>query len=113
MRVQKRARDYLGLMNDPAICFSVLGPSGSQDLGPGMVNWTEGSSKMVSHVPFYILNEQEAEVGIDSKRAKSIALMIILLYVPSIVFFGIHREIFKGYDMDIFDLTATTNQTMM
>ncbi|KAK1324820.1 hypothetical protein QJS10_CPA01g00951 [Acorus calamus] len=59
MRVQKRARDYLGLMNDPAICFSVLGPSGSQDLGPGMVNWTEGSSKIVSHVPFYILNEQE------------------------------------------------------
>ncbi|KAK1280000.1 hypothetical protein QJS04_geneDACA018180 [Acorus gramineus] len=58
-RVQKRARDYLGLMNDPTICFSVLGPSGSQDLGPGMVNWSEGSSKMVSHVPFYILNEQE------------------------------------------------------
>ncbi|XP_044472786.1 AP-5 complex subunit zeta-1 isoform X2 [Mangifera indica] len=60
-RVWKRACDYLGLMSDPAICLSILGPSqpsrGMQH--PGTVNWSEGGKKMVGHIPFYILGEQE------------------------------------------------------
>ncbi|KAG9454121.1 hypothetical protein H6P81_007025 [Aristolochia fimbriata] len=58
-RVWRRARDYLGLMNEPAICLSVLGPSSNEPLGPGTVNWKEGGSNMIAHVPFYILCEQE------------------------------------------------------
>lgn len=60
-RVWKRARDYLGLMSDPAICWSILGPSqsGQQHLrSPGTVNWSEGGTKMVAHIPFYILNDE-------------------------------------------------------
>ncbi|KAK3024284.1 hypothetical protein RJ639_043146 [Escallonia herrerae] len=61
-RVWRRARDYMGLMNEPAICTSVLGPSrpssgGMQD--PGTVSWNEGGTKMIAHIPFYILSEQE------------------------------------------------------
>ncbi|CAI9787760.1 unnamed protein product [Fraxinus pennsylvanica] len=61
VRVGKRARDYLGLMNEPAICWSVLGPSVSNKStqNPGTVNWNEASSKMIAHVPFYILGAQE------------------------------------------------------
>ncbi|XP_077221188.1 AP-5 complex subunit zeta-1 isoform X2 [Tasmannia lanceolata] len=59
MRVWRRARDYLGLMNEPAICLSVLGPSSKYHQNPGTVNWSEGGSKMISHIPFYILSEQE------------------------------------------------------
>lgn len=58
-RVWRRACDYLGLMNEPAICQSVLGPSSGPVQGPGTVNWSEGGSKMIAHIPFYILNEQE------------------------------------------------------
>ncbi|KAJ0102406.1 hypothetical protein Patl1_04288 [Pistacia atlantica] len=58
VRVWKRARDYLGLMSDPAICLSVLGPSHGMQR-PGTVNWSEGGKKMVAHIPFYILGEQE------------------------------------------------------
>ncbi|KAB5534793.1 hypothetical protein DKX38_017879 [Salix brachista] len=62
VRVWKRARDYLGLMNEPAICLSVLGPSRPSDGNmqkPGTVNWSEGDTKMIAHIPFYILGEQE------------------------------------------------------
>ncbi|XP_031500188.1 uncharacterized protein LOC116264226 isoform X2 [Nymphaea colorata] len=59
MRVWRRARDYLGLMNEPAICLSVLGPVSGCGPKPGTVNWSEGGSKMVAHIPFYLLNEQE------------------------------------------------------
>ncbi|XP_021287939.1 AP-5 complex subunit zeta-1 [Herrania umbratica] len=61
-RVWRRARDYLGLMNEPAICLSVLGPSRpshGQMHYPGTVNWNEGGTKMIAHIPFYILGEQE------------------------------------------------------
>ncbi|XP_059664715.1 uncharacterized protein LOC132311042 isoform X2 [Cornus florida] len=62
VRVWRRARDYLGLMNEPAICSSVLGPSrpshGCMN-NPGTVNWNEGGTKMIAHIPFYILGEQE------------------------------------------------------
>ncbi|XP_066343925.1 uncharacterized protein [Miscanthus floridulus] len=58
-RVCQRACDYLGLMNEPAICLSVLGPSTAQGNGPGIVNWSEGGTKMVAHVPFYLLAEQK------------------------------------------------------
>ncbi|KAI3497001.1 hypothetical protein L1887_39381 [Cichorium endivia] len=61
-RVWKRARDYLGLMNEPAICLSVLGPtrpsSGSVQK-PGMINWSEGRIKMIANIPFYVLGGQE------------------------------------------------------
>lgn len=63
-RVWKRARDYLGLMNDPAICLSILGPSrpSQHDIQkPGTVNWSEGGRKMVAHFPFYILGEQKGQ----------------------------------------------------
>ncbi|XP_042502861.1 AP-5 complex subunit zeta-1 isoform X2 [Macadamia integrifolia] len=59
MRVWRRARDYLGLMNEPAICLSVLGPSGGSLQNPGTVNWKDGSSKMIADIPFYILSGQE------------------------------------------------------
>lgn len=61
-RVWKRARDYLGLMNEPAICLSVLGPSGALSGSiqkPGMINWIEGKTKMIANIPFYILAGQE------------------------------------------------------
>ncbi|XP_042379711.1 AP-5 complex subunit zeta-1-like isoform X1 [Zingiber officinale] len=58
-RVWRRACDYLGLMSEPAICLSILGPSTEQVNGPGIINWSEGGSKMVAHIPFYILSEQE------------------------------------------------------
>lgn len=61
MRVWRRARDYLGLMNEPAICLSVLGPVNGRDQKPGTVNWSEGGSKMVAHIPFYLLSEQEGK----------------------------------------------------
>ncbi|KAL0917404.1 hypothetical protein M5K25_012462 [Dendrobium thyrsiflorum] len=58
-RVWQRACDYLGLLNEPAISLSILGPSIGNVKNPGTVNWSEGGSKMVSHVPFYILAGQE------------------------------------------------------
>ncbi|KAJ4848498.1 hypothetical protein Tsubulata_003379 [Turnera subulata] len=61
-RVWKRARDYLGLMNEPGICLSVLGPSRpsqGQMQSPGTVNWSDAGTKMIAHIPFYILGEQE------------------------------------------------------
>ena len=48
-------------MNEPAICLSVLGPSTAQGNGPGIVNWSEGGTKMVAHVPFYLLAEQKGK----------------------------------------------------
>lgn len=63
-RVWRRARDYLGLMNEPAICLSILGPSRPSHgymQNPGTVNWNEGATKMVVDIPFYILGEQEGK----------------------------------------------------
>ncbi|KAH1121071.1 hypothetical protein J1N35_004231, partial [Gossypium stocksii] len=62
-RVWRRARDYLGLMDDPALCLSVLRPSRpshGHPQNPGTVNWNDGGTKMIAHIPFYILGEQEA-----------------------------------------------------
>lgn len=64
-RVWQRACDYLGLMNEPAICLSVLGPSTAQENGPGIVNWSEGGTKMVAHIPFYLLAEQKGPPSHD------------------------------------------------
>lgn len=64
VRVWRRARDYLGLMNEPAICLSVLGPSRPScgfTRNPGTVNWSDGGTKMIAHIPFYILGEQEGQ----------------------------------------------------
>ena len=58
-RVWRRARDYLGLLNEPAICVSILGSATGRNQGPGTVNWSAGGSEMVSHIPFYVLSEQE------------------------------------------------------
>lgn len=58
-RVSQRACDYLGLLNEPAISLSIFGPSTGNVQSPGTVNWSEGGFKMVSHLPFYILAEQE------------------------------------------------------
>jgi len=63
-RVWRRACDFLGLMKDPAICSSILGPSRpTQGTAQkvGSINWSEGSTKMIAHIPFYILGEQEGE----------------------------------------------------
>ncbi|GMP65461.1 hypothetical protein CsSME_00026238 [Camellia sinensis var. sinensis] len=65
VRVWRRARDYLGLMNEPAICLSVLGPSRPSYVckqSPGTVNWNEGASKMTADIPFYILGEHQGNV---------------------------------------------------
>ncbi|KAL6185327.1 hypothetical protein ACLB2K_041461 [Fragaria x ananassa] len=62
VRVWRRACDYLGLINEPAIASSVLGPSRpphGQMQKPGSVKWSEGTTKMIAHIPFYILGEQE------------------------------------------------------
>ncbi|KAK4439826.1 hypothetical protein Salat_0317500 [Sesamum alatum] len=68
-RVWKRAQDYLGLMSEPAICLSVLGPSNPStevmQKYPGTVNWSEGHKKMIAHVPFYILGGQEGPPSHD------------------------------------------------
>ncbi|RYR21299.1 hypothetical protein Ahy_B03g066591 [Arachis hypogaea] len=61
VRVWRRACDFLALMNDPAICASILGPSRSSTGKVGSINWNEGATKMIAHVPFYILGEQEGE----------------------------------------------------
>lgn len=58
----QRACDYLGLLNEPAISLSILGPSIGNVKNPGTVNWSEGGSKMVAHVPFYILAGQEGTI---------------------------------------------------
>ncbi|KAH1121074.1 hypothetical protein J1N35_004234 [Gossypium stocksii] len=61
-RVWRRARDYLGLMDDPALCLSFLRPSRpshGHPHNPGTVNWNDGGTKMIAHIPFYILGEQE------------------------------------------------------
>ncbi|KAH6834787.1 AP-5 complex subunit zeta-1 [Perilla frutescens var. hirtella] len=63
-RVWKRAQDFLGLMNEPAICLSVLGPSTSGEF-PGTINWNEGHKKMIAHIPFYILGGQEGPPSHD------------------------------------------------
>ncbi|KAI9079137.1 hypothetical protein K1719_038863 [Acacia pycnantha] len=61
-RVWRRARDFLGLMNEPAICSSILGPSrpsqGTKQKA-GSINWNEGATKMIAHIPFYLLGELE------------------------------------------------------
>jgi AP-5 complex subunit zeta-1 len=49
-------------MNEPAICLSVLGPSTARENGPGIVDWSEGGTKMVAHVPFYLLAEQKGKI---------------------------------------------------
>ncbi|PON61431.1 hypothetical protein PanWU01x14_145510 [Parasponia andersonii] len=67
-RVWKRARDYLGLMNEPAISLSVLGPSrpsGAPGHNPGTIKWSDGATKMNAHIPFYILGEQEGPPSHD------------------------------------------------
>lgn len=48
-------------MNEPAISLSVLSPPSGEVKGPGIVNWSEEGSKMIAHIPFYILNEQEGK----------------------------------------------------
>lgn len=58
-------------MNEPAICLSILGPCESPSKGmqkPGTVNWSEGGTKMISHVPFYILGEQEGKLNVNVIR---------------------------------------------
>lgn len=49
-------------MNEPAISLSVLGPSrpsNGQGQNPGSIKWSDGATKIVAHIPFYILGEQE------------------------------------------------------
>lgn len=66
-RVWKRAQDFLGLMNEPAICLSVFGPSTSGEYMqyPGTINWNEGHKKMIANIPFYILGGQEGPPSHD------------------------------------------------
>ncbi|CAM6089955.1 unnamed protein product [Calypogeia fissa] len=56
--VWKRARDYLGLMQEPAICQSILGSSVGYK-HPTNVQWSEGRTKAVANIPFYLLGEKE------------------------------------------------------
>jgi len=59
-------------MNEPAICLSVLGPSTAQGNGPGIVDWCEGGTKMVAHVPFYLLAEQKGKKSSNPSIVKNI-----------------------------------------
>lgn len=57
--VWMHARDYLGLMNEPAICLSILGSSSGSHHCPATVRWSEGGVKAVAHIPFYLLGEKD------------------------------------------------------
>lgn len=57
--VWRRARDHLGLMHEPAICSSILGPLAGYNDQPGNVCWRDGNTKAVAHIPFYLLQEKE------------------------------------------------------
>lgn len=60
-RVWTRARDCLSLLNEPAISMSVLRSSRNSNAEkpyPGTVNWGDGGSKMIAHIPFYLLAGQ-------------------------------------------------------
>lgn len=57
--VWRRARDYLGLMHEPAICSSILGPAAGYDDHPGNIRWIDANMKAVAHIPFYLLQEKE------------------------------------------------------
>ncbi|KAJ9153735.1 hypothetical protein P3X46_027146 [Hevea brasiliensis] len=62
VRVWRRAHDYLGLLSEPAISLSVFGssrPPRGRKQNPGTINWSEGGTKMIAHIPFYILGEQQ------------------------------------------------------
>ncbi|KAG8502720.1 hypothetical protein CXB51_000514 [Gossypium anomalum] len=59
----KRLEANSWLSDDPALCLSVyLGPSRPSHgtpHNPGTANWNDGDTKMIAHIPFYILAEQE------------------------------------------------------
>ncbi|KAG8502712.1 hypothetical protein CXB51_000507 [Gossypium anomalum] len=59
----KRLEANSWLSDDPAICLSVyLGPSRPSHgtpHNPGTANWNDGDTKMIAHIPFYILAERE------------------------------------------------------
>lgn len=55
----RRAHDFLGLMHEPAICSSILGPSNGYPNRPGSVHWSQGGTKAVASIPFYLLGEKE------------------------------------------------------
>lgn len=57
--VWRRARDYLGLMHEPAICSSILGPAAGYHDHPGNLRWADANMKAVTHIPFYVLQEKE------------------------------------------------------
>ena len=61
--VWRRASDYLGLMDEPAICQSVLGPQTGKENVPGVVKWSLADSQMITHIPFYLLGEHEGKVS--------------------------------------------------
>ncbi|KZV31823.1 hypothetical protein F511_25936 [Dorcoceras hygrometricum] len=61
-RVWRHAQDCLSLMNEPAVCMSILGPvhpSSEVKQYSGIVNWDNCSTKMIAHIPFYILGGLE------------------------------------------------------
>ncbi|KAF6162935.1 hypothetical protein GIB67_021084 [Kingdonia uniflora] len=64
-------------MNEPAICMSILGPSSGYEQSPGNVNWSSGGSKMIAHIPFYILSEQEGILFSLQKIYKGIHLFLL------------------------------------
>ncbi|BBN01203.1 AP-5 complex subunit zeta-1 [Marchantia polymorpha subsp. ruderalis] len=57
--VWRRARDYLGLMHEPAICSSILGSSVGYRNHPTNIQWADGDTKAVASIPFYLLGEKE------------------------------------------------------
>ncbi|CAI9272412.1 unnamed protein product [Lactuca saligna] len=52
----------LDLLLERIFCLSVLvptGPSSGSIQKPGMINWSEGRTKMIANIPFYVLGGQE------------------------------------------------------
>lgn len=56
--VWRRAHDFIGLMHEPAMCSSILGPPTGYPNRSGSVQWSEGGTKAVASIPFYILGEK-------------------------------------------------------
>ncbi|KAG0599549.1 hypothetical protein M758_12G160700 [Ceratodon purpureus] len=83
--VWRRAHDFLGLMHEPAMCSSILGPPTGYPNRPGSVQWSEGGTKAVASIPFYILGEKEGNpnVHLPLLYRRRRYLFIVSVYVSS------------------------------
>ncbi|KAH0460206.1 hypothetical protein IEQ34_010869 [Dendrobium chrysotoxum] len=107
-RVWQRACDYLGLLNEPAISLSILGPSIGNVKNPGTVNWSEGGSKMV-HLSMISLSRISFHVMMVpyQKQEQRKAEQTFILAAPVHLTFC-RKEEKAFHDMKIFFITLPT-----